>query len=180
MSNTCEERSQQCLVAQLTDHRLVGDDPDDKGGDCNERECNADQSDPFEPTARRGFVRHDLDVQQIYADFPEELRARPATGASRRFKEALDRGDPLVADLLDDAVEALAAGIASAVNLLDVDVVVLGGGLADKLGEPFRLRVDSATRPHLFLQPPRVQIVAAELGDEGGAVGAALLARDAA
>lgn len=107
----------------------------------------------------------------------EEGRSRPTSGV---FKTALDRGDQLVADLVDDAIAALGAGIASAVNLLDVDVVVLGGGLADKLGEPFRLRVDAAARPHLFLQPPRVRLVCAELGDEGGALGAALLAQDLA
>ena len=103
----------------------------------------------------------------------EKGRPRATSGV---FKEAYDRGDPLVADLLDAAIEALGAGIASAVNLLDVDVVVLGGGLADKFGEWFRMRVDAAMRPHLFLQPPRVRVVAAELGDEGGAIGAALLA----
>jgi glucokinase len=103
----------------------------------------------------------------------EKGKSRPTSGV---FKEAYERGDELVADLLDDAIEALGAGIASAVNLLDVDVVVLGGGLADKLGEWFRTRVDAAMRPHLFLQPPRIRLVAAQLGDEGGAIGAALLA----
>lgn len=103
----------------------------------------------------------------------EKNKPRATSGI---FKEAYDRGDPLVADLLDGAIEALGAGIASAVNLLDVDVVVLGGGLADKFGEWFRMRVDAAMRPHLFLQPPRVRVVSAELGDEGGAIGAALLA----
>ena len=96
------------------------------------------------------------------------------------FKTALERGDTLVADLLDQAVEALGAGIASAVNLLDVDAVVIGGGLADKLGERFRYRVDAATRPHLFLHPPRVELVAAALGDHAGAIGAGILAREAA
>jgi len=96
------------------------------------------------------------------------------------FKAALERGDELVADLLDDGIAALGAGIASTVNLLDLEVVVLGGGLADKLGENFRARVEAAMRPHLFLEPPRVRLVAAMLGDEGGAVGAALLARNVA
>lgn len=100
-------------------------------------------------------------------------RSRPTSGT---FREALARGDDLVADLLDDAVEALAAGIASAVNLLDVERVVLGGGLADRLGADFRTRVDAGVRPLLFLQPPRVHVVAAELGDRAGALGAALVA----
>jgi len=96
------------------------------------------------------------------------------------FKTALERGDELVADLIDDAISVLGAGIASTVNLLDLEVVVLGGGLTDKLGETFVARVEAAMRPHLFQEPPRVRLVAATLGDEGGAVGAALLARDVA
>lgn len=96
------------------------------------------------------------------------------------FKTALERGDELVADLIDDCIAALGAGIASTVNLLDLEVVVLGGGLADKLGDTFLARVDAAMRPHLFLDPPRVRLVAASLGDEGGAIGAALLAREVA
>jgi glucokinase len=104
----------------------------------------------------------------------EKGKTRPTSGV---FLEAFARGDDLVADLLDDAVEAMGAGIASAVNLLDVDLVVLGGGLADKFGAPLRTRIEAATRPLLFLQPPRVRVVAAELGDDGGAIGAALLAR---
>jgi glucokinase len=95
------------------------------------------------------------------------------------IKEAYDRGDLLVADLIDDAIEALGAGIGSAVNLLDVDRVVLGGGLADKFGDRFRARVDAAMRPNLFLFPPRVELVRAVLGDEGGAIGAAILAVEA-
>ncbi len=114
----------------------------------------------------------------ILFDVQKELgRSRTSSGV---FREALARGDELVADLLDAAVEALGAGIASAVNLLDVDRVVLGGGLADRLGEPFRMQVESATRPLLFLQPPRLQVVAGVLRDRAGATGAALLAADVA
>jgi len=102
-------------------------------------------------------------------------KARITSGV---VKEALERGDELTADLVDGAVEALGAGIASAVNLLDVEVVVIGGGLSDKLGEPFLRNIEAAMVPHLFLVPPKVQVAAAELGDEGGALGAAVIARD--
>ncbi|MFP4634562.1 MAG: ROK family protein [Nitriliruptoraceae bacterium] len=94
------------------------------------------------------------------------------------FRTAFESGDRVVADLLEEAASVLAAGIASTVNLLDLERVVLGGGLADQLGEPFRRWVDAALQPLLFLQPPQVELVSAELGDEGGAIGAALLARE--
>lgn len=102
-------------------------------------------------------------------------RQRMTSGIVR---DALAKGDPLMADLVDAGIDALGAGIASAVNLLDVERVVIGGGLADKLGPSFLHRVEAAMRPSLFLVPARVEVRAAELGDEGGALGAALVARD--
>jgi glucokinase len=110
-----------------------------------------------------------FDVQE------EREHVRPTTDD---FSRALARGDELVADLIDDAVRALGTGIASAVNLLDVEQVVLGGELPDHLGESFRLRVDAAARPLLFLQPPKMRLTAAHLGDRAGAIGAALVGRD--
>jgi glucokinase len=101
-------------------------------------------------------------------------RARMTSGI---IAAALDAGDELAHQLIDQAVAALAAAVASSVNLLDVDLVVLGGGLAEKLGPPFTERVAKAMTPHLFANPPRVQVVGARLGDLGGAIGAAELAR---
>jgi glucokinase len=114
----------------------------------------------------------------ILFDVQRELgRARPTSAV---FKEALDRGDDLAADLIDQAISALGVGVASAVNLLDVDAVVVGGGLADRVGDAFLVRLEAAMRPSLFLQPPRVRLATAQLGDLAGALGAALLARDLA
>lgn len=114
---------------------------------------------------------------RLFAIAEEKGKDRVTSGV---FKAAFEERDPLVMALLREAVEALAAGIANAVNLLDLEVVVLGGGLADKLGEPFRADLEVAMAPLLFLQPPRVTLVRAALGDEGGAIGAAVVARERA
>jgi glucokinase len=91
--------------------------------------------------------------------------------------KALAAGDPMAIELLDEAVRALGAGIASAVTLLDLPLVVVGGGLADKLGSGFVGRIEEAVRSRLFLASSPVRVVPAELGDLGGAIGAALLAQ---
>ena len=79
--------------------------------------------------------------------------------------------------MLDRAVRALGAGIASAVNVLDVEGVIIGGGLGIRLGHPYAKRIADAMQPHLFadFRPPHVHVAA--LGDLGGAIGAALLVR---
>jgi glucokinase len=91
------------------------------------------------------------------------------------WARALEHDDRLAHKLLDEAVEALGAGVASALNVLDVEAVVIGGGLGLRLGEPYCRRIEKAMMPHLFASddPPAVHL--AELGDLGGAIGASLL-----
>jgi glucokinase len=99
-------------------------------------------------------------------------RTRLTSGVWAR---ALDRDDPLATELMDDAVQALGAGVASVQNVLDVQAIVIGGGLGIRLGEPYANRIVDAMMPHLFNDddPPAVSVAA--LGDLGGAIGAALL-----
>jgi glucokinase len=93
------------------------------------------------------------------------------------WARALARGDKLAIQTLDRAVTALGAGIASVVNVLDVEGVIIGGGLGIRLGHPYAERITEAMQPHLIAdsRPPHVHVAA--LGDLGGAIGAALLIR---
>jgi glucokinase len=94
------------------------------------------------------------------------------------WARALRQGDALAQELVERAIKALGAGVASACNLLDVEAVVIGGGLGVRFGDEGSRRIEQAMRPHLFTsdQPPAVSVAA--LGDLGGAVGAARLGRD--
>lgn len=108
-----------------------------------------------------------------------------AAGAGRQrltakvWAKALDDDDPLAVAVFGEAVAAVGAGIASAVNLLDLDRVVLGGGLTERFGKRLTGRILGATRAHLLVADKPLQVVAAELGDHSGMVGAAALAREA-
>lgn len=91
------------------------------------------------------------------------------------WSRALEKEDRLAEQMIERAVRALAAGAASAVNLLDVEAVIIGGGLGVRLGEPMAERIAAAMLPHIFAdsRPPKVEV--ASLGDLGGAIGASLL-----
>ncbi|HWE12253.1 MAG TPA: ROK family protein [Solirubrobacteraceae bacterium] len=93
------------------------------------------------------------------------------------WEHAYVQEDPLAMKLIDRAVKALGAGIASAINLLDIEAVVIGGGLGVRFGQPMADRIATEMHPHLFndARPPAVRV--AGLGDVGGAIGAAMLAR---
>ncbi len=91
------------------------------------------------------------------------------------WARALEKGDKLAEHMIDRAIHALGAGVASAINLLDLEAVILGGGLGVRLGDHAAERLSTAMLPHLFKdsRPPRVLV--ASLGDLGGAIGATLL-----
>jgi glucokinase len=91
------------------------------------------------------------------------------------WERALDHGDTLTERLIERAVEALGTGIASAVNLLDPEAVIIGGGLGIRFGERLMGPLTEEMGQHLFVdeRPPAVRV--ASLGDLGGAIGASLL-----
>jgi glucokinase len=91
------------------------------------------------------------------------------------WARALDRGDALATELMDDAIAALGAGVASVQNVLDVEAIVIGGGLGIRLGEPYAERIREAMLPHLFVDSDPPAVCVAALGDLGGAIGASLL-----
>lgn len=90
------------------------------------------------------------------------------------WERALDDGDKVATELVERAVEALGTGIASAVNLLDPEAIIIGGGLGLRFGERYMDALLKEMREHVFFETmPAVKM--AELGDLGGAVGASLL-----
>jgi glucokinase len=99
----------------------------------------------------------------------------PDKVTARAIAEAAAAGDPLASRLMREAALALARGIASAANLLDLDRVVIGGGVAqsgDLLFEP--LRRELRRRARLSFSSG-VEVLPAELGNEAGVIGAAAL-----
>ena len=92
--------------------------------------------------------------------------------------DALDQKDRLTIELIDEAVEALGVALSNAQNLLDLEAIIVGGGLGDRLGEPFVRRVEQAMLANLrFPERPPV-VLGTELGDLSGAVGATVLLED--
>jgi glucokinase len=109
-------------------------------------------------------------------DLFEIMRKRDREALSSGvWAHALAHEDALAERLIERAVKALGSGIASAVNLLDVEQVLIGGGLGTRFGEPMLARIAKAMEPHLLENenPPAMSL--ATLGDLGGALGAALL-----
>ncbi|MEA2269189.1 MAG: glucokinase [Solirubrobacteraceae bacterium] len=113
----------------------------------------------------------------LFKIMEERGRTRLASGV---WERALKRQDPVATQVVDEAIEALGAGVASVQNVLDVEAIILGGGLGVRLGDRYAGRIRDAMLPHLFDDANPPPFLVAELGDLGGAIGAALLAETAA
>ncbi len=93
---------------------------------------------------------------------------------------ALRDEGPRVHRAIRRAASALGAGLASAIHLLNVPLVVLGGGVCG-LGQGYLESVVRAVRRESLPEvSASCRIELARLGDRAGALGAALLAHDAA
>ena len=117
------------------------------------------------------------DKTELFRIMKEKGKPRLASGV---WAKALEHDDKLAHQLIDKAVEAIGAGVASALNLLDVEAVVIGGGLGLRLGEPYVERIREAIMPHLFADHRPPEVLLAALGDLGGALGATLVAAERA
>jgi len=97
---------------------------------------------------------------------------------SSQLAELYLKDDPVAITVVDDAARAVGAAIASVVNLLSPEVVVIGGGVAGAIGEQFIERVwEIAQRFTLPGATANMRCVPAGLGDDSGIVGAAAFAR---
>lgn len=104
----------------------------------------------------------------------------PEAVRGEHVAEAARHGDREALAVLDEFAWWVAVGVANLVNVLDPEVVVIGGGLVelgDLLLDPVRTHCEELVLAPAFR--PAVPVVAAALGERAGAIGAALLALDA-
>lgn len=101
----------------------------------------------------------------------------PDMVTGRLVTEAARQGDDAARGILAETGARLGEGIAGLVNVLDPQIVVVGGGAivaGDLMLDPARAAFREAVEAPDHR--PRVPIVPAQLGNDAGAVGAAVLA----
>jgi glucokinase len=124
--------------------------------------------------------------RRAVTDEPGSAVARLAGGDPHRatgelVTVAAQEGDEVAVAILAEVARRLGEGVAGLVNVFDPDVVVIGGGVGeagDLLFSPLR-EAYVATVEGADVRP-EVPIVPAQLGNDAGAIGAALLALGAA
>jgi fructokinase len=118
---------------------------------------------------RHGCIETFLSGPGMSADFT--ARGGSAIDAAEIARRA-DRGDPLALAALERYEDRLARSLTTIVNVLDPDVIVLGGGLSNI--DRLYTNVPPRIRP-FGSDPLRTRLVKAKFGDSSGVRGAAWL-----
>ncbi len=122
-------------------------------------------------------------AKEILDDAPKRVRkewkgVELSAVRSSQLAEFYQKDDPVAVQLVDDAARALGAAVGGLVNFLSPEIIVIGGGLAGALGEPFIERIwEIAQRYTLPGATNGIRCVSAQLGDDSGIVGCAAYAK---
>jgi glucokinase len=112
-------------------------------------------------------------LEDAIGDSTVEKRTAGRFSSTKRLVAATRRGDPFARETWMTSVRALAAGIASLVNVLDPEVIVIGGGIAKAGAQLFRPLANFMRQFEWCPADHRTRIVPAKLGERAGAFGAA-------
>ena len=128
-------------------------------------------------TAISRYVRKAVTQQGKKSILPEFNGGNLDLVRSRALAKAVERGDKVTTKAIARAQYYLGVGVATVVGIVNPQVVVLGGGLIEAMGEKFVSGVyDIAADLALPNAMNGVKVVSAKLGDDAGVIGAAVYA----
>jgi glucokinase len=94
------------------------------------------------------------------------------------LRKAIRRGDKYVDRVIDGAAEYIGIATANLVNILNPEVVVLGGGVMEALADEMMSVIVETAKDYAMPGAMKgVEIVASKLGDSAGITGGAVLAK---
>lgn len=120
-----------------------------------------------------GIVR--LAGRALTADPHRPTRLREGALSAKAIFEAAKADDALALALVDRVAALLGQGLATIAGVLDPEMFVIGGGMANA-GEFLRGRIERAYRRLAFSASRDTPIQLAQLGNDAGIIGAAKLA----
>ena len=95
--------------------------------------------------------------------------------STKHIKQALDAHDEVTSQYVQEAIEYLSSGIASVINFLNPELIILGGGLIQGIDEIYLKVVKGAKSKALYTPAEKTEFKRAELGDHAGIIGASIL-----
>lgn len=97
------------------------------------------------------------------------------TITSSMIRKSIEREDELVTQCVSEASEYLSGGLASVINLINPELIILGGGLIEAVDYFYKQTIKKAKSKSLPVPAEKIRFSKTILGDYSGVIGAALL-----
>ena len=127
-----------------------------------------------------GLIRSTKEAMEAFPDslMWELARENGGNVSGRTAFLAAGRGDAAAQAVVNDYIQHLGYGLASIINILAPEILVIGGGVSNE-GENLLRPLVECVRPQLYIRTPEKQtrIALATLGNDAGLIGAAFLSR---
>lgn len=127
-----------------------------------------------------GLIRSTKEAMEAFPDslMWELARENGGNVSGRTAFLAAGRGDAAARAVVNDYIQHLGYGLASIINILAPEILVIGGGVSNE-GENLLRPLVECVRPQLYIRTPEKQtrIALATLGNDAGLIGAAFLSR---
>ncbi|MFG0262891.1 MAG: ROK family protein [Novipirellula sp. JB048] len=97
---------------------------------------------------------------------------------SGALADAIDKGDQVIERIVEEAARSIGIAVANVIHILAPDKIILGGGLVEAMEDLIVKTVRQAARENVMsVYEESFEVVAATLGDDAGAMGAAAWAK---
>jgi glucokinase len=137
---------------------------------CGRHGCLETEASRLAISAQVAMAAYRGDAKHIIASSGTDL----SEIRSSTLADAIQAGDAAVETIIRRACGFIGVAVANTVAMLAPDVVVLGGGLVEAMPELFVDAVEKAARDRAMPSMAKsFKVVAAKLGDDAGAMGAA-------
>lgn len=94
------------------------------------------------------------------------------------LRKAIRKGDKFIEKIIEEAAEYAGIGVANLINILNPEIVVVGGGVIEALENEMMPTLIKTAKEHVMSGTMSgIEIEASKLGDHAGITGAAVLAR---
>jgi glucokinase len=142
--------------------------------------CGCGNKGCLEAFASRLAIEREIRIawaQGIRSKVFDQLKEENIQIRSKVLAEAFHENDPAVVAAVKKSAKYLGYGVASLLNIFNPEVVVLGGGVVEAIGEDYVKLVRQTAEKNVFpIAIRNVRIVSALLKDDSAVLGAASLA----
>ena len=147
------------------------------GVDLNGRPCACGAHGCLEAYASRSAIETRIEgaLKKGRSSCISEYLEENKSITSGMIKKSIERNDELVLQCVNEASEYLSGGIASIINFINPELVILGGGLIEAVEYFYNETVKKAKLKSLPVPAKTIKFKKAELGDFSGVIGAAFL-----